>query len=241
MKPQLLVACDFDGTVTRQDTLVEILDTYGSPNWRQIQDRVVSGEMSIREGLQHEMASVKATANQLKTLLRERVSIESTFVPFLHKMRVRGIPVVLLTGGFDLCVETVLEKNRLGPLPALSNRLIPTFSSVSNETGGGSRPKNGDQPEEKEQAGWQVQFPFPSDRCQACGYCKADPIRDWNRKGYKTIFIGNGVTDRCPAAEATLTFAKEELLDWSESEGIAAVPFETFNDVEDNLRKRKWL
>ena len=45
----LLIACDFDGTITRNDTLVRILDQYGSPSWRKIQDKVVDGSVSIRE------------------------------------------------------------------------------------------------------------------------------------------------------------------------------------------------
>jgi len=222
MKPQLLIACDFDGTVTQQDTLVEILDRYGAPDWRQIQDQVVSGALSIREGLAQEMATVNADATSLKTLLANQINIDPTFLSFFKLMQLKGIPVILLTGGFDFCVETVLDRQPMGPIPYLSNRLIPTDHAGS-------------------QNNWQIEFPFPSERCQDCGYCKADPILDWKDQGYTTIFIGNGVTDRCPTQVADLAFAKDELLSWSQSEGVPALAFTTFNDVEQEMRSREWI
>ncbi len=214
--PQLLVACDFDGTVTRQDTLVEILNRYGSPRWREIQDRVVSGQISIREGLQAEMGSVRARAEELKVVLN-RIELEPSFPSFLKEMRSRGVPMVCVSGGFDLCIETVMAKEGLWPLPYLANRLIRNNGS------------------------WHVEFPYPSLQCQACGHCKGDPIRQWNQQGYRTVFVGNGVTDRCGAQAAALTFAKGELLDWCQSQKIPAAAYETFEDIQSQLEKRGWL
>ena len=217
MKPQLLIACDFDGTITRQDTLVEILNRYGSPTWTSVQDKVVSGEVSIREGLRSEMGSVRASRAELERLLGERVQLDPTFPGFLRRMRLRGIPVVLVTGGFDLCVETVMAQSGLWPVPFLANRL--------REAG----------------TGWDVDFPYPSDTCTACGHCKGDPVRKWRAQGYTTVFAGNGVTDRCAAAAASLTFAKEELETWCLREAVPAVRFGNFDDIQEELKRREWL
>ncbi|MBI3333095.1 MAG: HAD-IB family phosphatase [Candidatus Omnitrophica bacterium] len=217
MKPQLLIACDFDGTVTRQDTLVEILNRFGSPRWREIQERVVSGELSIREGLEAEMRTVKASSEELRSLLRDRVEVDPAFHAFLKRVRAHGIPLVCLSGGFDLCLETVLTQVGLGTLPFLANRLVRNNGS------------------------WHVQFPYPSSTCSACGHCKGDPIRTWNGQGYRTVFAGNGVTDRCAARLAGLTFAKDELLAWSRAQGVEAVGFSTFADVQRELEDRRWL
>ena len=217
MKPQLLIACDFDGTITRQDTLVEILNRYGSPTWTSIQEKVVSGEVSIREGLRSEMGSVRASRAELERLLADRVQVDPTFPGFLRKMRLRGVPVVLVTGGFDLCVETVMAHSGLWPVPFLANRLL--------EAG----------------TGWQVDFPYPSDTCATCGHCKGDPIRNWRAQGYTTVFAGNGVTDRCAATAASLTFAKDELETWCLREAVPAVRFGNFDDIQKELQKREWL
>lgn len=217
MSLPLLIACDFDGTVTRQDTLVEILNRFGHSRWPEIQERVVAGELSIREGLRSEMGSVRATEAELSELLSSRIEVDPTFPSFLQGMRRKGIPVVVLTGGFDFCVETVLRAAGLWPVPMLANRL---------------HPRDG---------GWQVDFPYPSARCAACGHCKGDPIREWVSRGYTTVFVGNGVTDRCAAQAAALTFAKDELSPWCKDQGIPAVDFHSFKDVQKELEKREWL
>lgn len=213
----LLIACDFDGTITHQDTLVKILDRYGSAHWRRVQDQVVSGEISIREGLQQEMGSVRCSPEELKSLLADQVEVDPGFPAFLRKMRTQGIPLVCLSGGFDLCIETVLAKAGLWPLPTLANRLIRNNGS------------------------WHVEFPYPSSRCQACGHCKGDPIRVWNTQGYSTIFVGNGVTDRCAARNARMTFAKDELAAWCRANGIPATPYRTFDDISGELSRLGWL
>lgn len=217
LKPQLLVACDFDGTLTRQDTLVEILNRYGDTQWHEVQRKVVSGEITIREGLQTEMGSVRASPEELKSLLADRVEVDPSFPSFLRKMRTQGIPLVCLSGGFDLCIETVLGKAGLWPLPTLANRLV------------------------RDNGSWTVEYPYPSTQCGSCGHCKGDPIRAWNDQGYLTIFVGNGVTDRCAALSAKLTFAKDELHSWCQANGIPSVLYQTFDDIEEELNRRGWL
>jgi 2,3-diketo-5-methylthio-1-phosphopentane phosphatase len=213
MRPQLLIACDFDGTVTRQDTLVEILNAFGSPAWHDIQKRVVSGELSIREGLEAELKTVQASEGDLREILKNRIDLEPSFLPFYRKMQDRGIPLILLTGGFDLCVETVLRKENLWPMPYLSNRLV------------------------RNNGAWHIEFPHPPAGCAACGHCKGDPISQWNAQGYTTLFVGNGVTDRCAATAASVTFAKDELGRWCAANGAPYVPYQTFNDIEKELTR----
>lgn len=217
MKPNLVIACDFDGTVTRQDTLVEILNRYGAAEWRQVQERVVSGEISIREGLQSEMESVRASPEELQELLAGRIELDPTFPAFLGRMRSQGVPVVLLSGGFDLCVEAVMTRAGLWPVPVLANRL------------------------RRADGRWQVDFPFPSLSCETCGHCKGDAIRRWAAQGYTTVFAGNGITDRCAAQAASLTFAKEELQRWCREQGIPAVSYQSFDDIHRELEARQWL
>lgn len=217
MKRKLLIACDFDGTVTRNDTLVEILDHFGDSRWKDLQAQVVSGQIPIRQALERQVASVYAEPEELRRLLASEIELEASFPSFLEAMRRKGIPVVLLTGGFDLCVETVMTQAGLWPIPFLANRLERTDGT------------------------WKVQFPYPSPSCEACGHCKADPIQRWNSEGYTTVFVGNGVTDRCPARVAGLTFAKDELAQWCSSEGISVMRYKTFEDIHKELENRQWI
>ena len=36
-----IILCDFDGTITKQDTLVRILDKFAGPGWRLIEKKIL--------------------------------------------------------------------------------------------------------------------------------------------------------------------------------------------------------
>ena len=67
--------------------------------------------------------------------------------------------------------------------------------------------------------------------CGACGSCKGAVLAR-RANGYaRTVFIGDGLSDRCGARAAEVVYAKGDLLDWCARAGIAARPYETFADV----------
>ena len=49
--------------------------------------------------------------------------------------------------------------------------------------------------------------------------------------------VGDGLSDRCAAREADHVMARDELLMWCRSEGIAATPFQSFDDVDRFARR----
>jgi len=52
---------DFDGTITKTDTLQYILDTFGDKDWRKIEEAVSRGEIDEIDGLRLEFATVRAS------------------------------------------------------------------------------------------------------------------------------------------------------------------------------------
>ena len=47
----------------------------------------------------------------------------------------------------------------------------------------------------------------------------------------KTVFIGDGTSDQCPAEAADFVFAKAGLIDYCRENGIAHVAFRTFAEL----------
>jgi 2-hydroxy-3-keto-5-methylthiopentenyl-1-phosphate phosphatase len=75
--------------------------------------------------------------------------------------------------------------------------------------------------------GWRVLW-RDEQPCPACGdVCK--------RSGMPTdgpiVFVGDGYSDRCPAALADRIFARRDLAAYLDAAGMAYEPFETFYDV----------
>ena len=56
-------------------------------------------------------------------------------------------------------------------------------------------------------------------------------MRHWRERGYETVLVGDGLSDRCGAREADRVIARGDLLDWCAREGLAARPFRDFADV----------
>ena len=55
MNKKYIVISDFDGTITTRDALVEMLDNYVGPKWREIARLVKNGSMGTKVALRKEM------------------------------------------------------------------------------------------------------------------------------------------------------------------------------------------
>ena len=76
-------------------------------------------------------------------------------------------------------------------------------------------------------------FPYVSQDCPRCAHCKKKHILENRDK--KTIYVGDGLSDVCPAQEADLVFAKETLLDHLRKMKRPCIEFESLGDVYAHL------
>ena len=75
--------------------------------------------------------------------------------------------------------------------------------------------------------GWRVRW-RDAEPCPVCGdVCK----RSGMPRGTPIIYVGDGYSDRCPAALADRIFARRDLAAYLDAEGTAYEPFETFHDI----------
>ena len=67
---KLLIACDFDGTITQNDTLHLIVRRYGDGDlWEAIEPRLRAGELTLEQAMEAEFAGVRATPEQVRELV----------------------------------------------------------------------------------------------------------------------------------------------------------------------------
>lgn len=206
---KISVFTDFDGTITAEDTLVHLLDHYVGPGWLEIERRVEAGTLTEEQGLQDEVAMLSAPFAEALARVLAEVPADPGFTSFVRFCRGRGWPLTILSGGLAPLIRGVLEREGLADVPFAANELA--FDPDGR---------------------WRV-VQASTPRINAlCNHCKSWHLAGAAANGMRTVYIGDGTTDRCPAGRADLVFAKGSLVDWLAERGVAHERFAGFAEVE---------
>lgn len=209
---QPVVFCDFDGTITEVDVTDVILTELAHPSWREVELEWVRGAIGSRECLERQMALVVASQRQLNQLI-DAVPIDPHFAAFFRALRRRGVPVYVVSDGFDYVIRRVLR--RAGLRDRFQNG-ANLFASVLRF--------------EKEKL--VTAFPHAAPSCRhGCATCKPGLLRRLGRGRRPAVFIGDGLSDRFAVEKADVVFAKRQLVAYCREKGVACRPFEDFADV----------
>jgi 2,3-diketo-5-methylthio-1-phosphopentane phosphatase len=166
-----------------------------------------------RECLERQIALVDASAEDLDALI-DAVPIDPDFTTFYQFTRKHGIPLYVLSDGFDYVIARILK--RAGMKGPFQNG-IQIFSSALRLEGRRLIPS----------------FPHSAQPCEhGCATCKAALLRRFSKANHPVIFVGDGLSDRFAVGEADVVFAKRQLLSYCQEHGKACQPFNTFADVE---------
>jgi 2-hydroxy-3-keto-5-methylthiopentenyl-1-phosphate phosphatase len=194
---------DFDGTVSRCDVVDAILTEYAGPAWLEVERQWQAGAIGSRECLRQQMGLVRASREQMDSLL-DAVEVDEGFVPLLEMCGRRGIPVHIVSDGFDYCIRRILR--RTGPDAAHLLRGLHIYASHL-------APSEADR--------WVVDFSFPATVCEhGCATCKPWAMRQLNPNRRPAIFVGDGLSDRYAVRSGAVVFAKTGLATFCEDQNI---------------------
>lgn len=215
---KIAVLCDFDGTVANEDVGSLLFRTFSeNGESKEIVRAWKRGEISSRECLEREASTACVDRPALDAFLRG-CSLDPFFKDFHDFACRRGIEVVIMSDGLDYYIERLLLRNGLGHVDYFANKLR----------------WNG--------RGFEVGFPwYDLLECTDCGCCKAHHLYRYRDEGYFVIYVGNGLSDRCPSEKADMVFAKGDLLAHCLEKGISHVKFRNFRDVEREVLARFFL
>ncbi len=213
---KVAVFTDYDGTITQQDTVDLVLDTYGAPDWFEISRRLDAEGATNVERMTAEFEHLHATRDQARHLIHEKVTIDETIHDLIDYVRARGWKFVVVSQGMRESVETIFEKYGITGVEWHANAL------------GG--------PDGDLHLDFIEKGVIQDGECNdLCGVCKSGYIRQAKREGYTTVYIGDGITDRCPAETADIVFAKRYLKKFMGEKGLPFTPFETFTEIRGHL------
>ncbi|HEX3558165.1 MAG TPA: MtnX-like HAD-IB family phosphatase [Pyrinomonadaceae bacterium] len=208
---------DFDGTISERDAIDALLEAFAAPEWLAVEAEWQAGRIGSRECLRAQMALVRAAREEVNALL-DSIKVDRGFAALLETCAARRVPVHVVSDGFDYCIRRILAN--AGPRVACASGDVRVYSSRLTPEGGR----------------WHVEFPYFAEGCaHGCATCKPAVMRRLNRAGARTVFVGDGLSDRYAAESADLVFAKGKLADYCRAQSIAHVFFEDLGKVASYL------
>lgn len=210
---RMRIICDFDGTITRQDTTDRVLEALAPPAWRDLEDRWVTGAITAADCMRGQIAQVGGSQADLDAVL-DGAELDPGFCDFVAWCDHSGLPVSVVSDGVDYFIHRILARHGLQRLPVIANRL------------GG------------EPGAWKLEQPWSRAGCAGgSGVCKCAAAGPWEAARETTIFVGDGRSDFCVSAKPDLLFAKGSLAAYAAAREQAFLPFDTFHDVTLTLRR----
>lgn len=209
-----IVFTDFDGTIATNDVGDAMFEHFGDMSV--CSDSFASyrrGEISARECWIRGFRSMRPLRRQEFVDFASSQSIDPGFRPFVDYCASRNIEVNVVSDGFDAYIDPVLTRERFTDLPRFMNRLV--FHPDGSVT---------------------PLFPHTDAECERCANCKRNHMLTRSNDSNVIVYIGDGISDRCPVRFADVVFAKDSLVSFCETNNITFHRFETFADVLAKFR-----
>ena len=205
-----LVQCDFDGTITEEDTSFFLLDAFAKGDWRRLLREYKEHRISVGEFNTKAFAMVKADKPALLEVLKGKIKVRAGFHELVNYCRRRGFRLVIVSNGLDFYIEATLKD--LG----LKNLEVHAAQASFH-------------PE-----GMKVKYVGPDGKRLEDGVKEAY-TKLFLKLVYRVIYVGNGDSDFAPAKYAHHVFATGELLAYCRENNLNYKPFENFIDVVSDI------
>ena len=202
------IYCDFDGTITKNDSVNGFLEKFTGDKWLESEKLWIEGKISSRENAIIQVGLLKnISQNQLDDYI-DSIEIDDYFLDFVDYVKSNNIKLTILSDGFDLFIQKVLERYDLD-IPYYANKLIY---------------KNGD---------FSIEFPYYNENCnKKAGMCKCQKVKE-----NLFCYIGDGTSDLCIATKADLLFASKNLHEYCKKNNIKHSHFTSFRNIMDVLKE----
>jgi len=209
--------CDFDGTISPSDIGAAMVRHFSAGREGErdaVLARWFEGGLGHRELTRLECDLMTVTEAEALEFART-FRLDPHFAPFVREALGRGDAVMVVSEGLGFYVRDHLARAGFPELPWAANALV-------FEDGGRVHPE----------------FPFLDPACESCGNCKAQHVRRYRGRGFHTVLVGDGLSDRCGARAADTVLARGDLAAWCERERLPHVTVEHFGDVAEFARQR---
>lgn len=208
MKKFDVIYCDFDGTITKNDSVNEFFEKYTGDKWLESEKLWIDGKISSRENAIIQVGLLKNISQKQLDDYVNAIEIDDYFLDFVNYVESKNIKLTILSDGFDLFIQKVLERYNLN-IPYYANRLIYKGGEFS------------------------IEFPYYSENCdKRAGMCKCQKVKE-----NSFCYIGDGTSDLCIASKADFLFASKKLHEYCKENNIQHSHFTSFRNIIEVLKE----
>ena len=206
------IFCDFDGTITKTDTLNDFLHKFASVQWMDIEKEWTSGKIGSKACLTRQIGCLKQISYEQLDSFFDSVEIDEKFIDFYYYIRAKKIPFTVVSDGFDYFIKNVFKRYGLDEICFFSNELYV---------------KSGR---------FKTAYPYENSLCKfKSGTCKCKVVIDNKKKDRTTVYIGNGLSDICVLDKVDIVFAKDYLANYCKEKKIDYLEFKNFENIKKKL------
>lgn len=208
MKKIEAIYCDFDGTITKNDSVNSFFELYAPRKWMDSEKLWIEGKISSRENAIIQVGLLKNVSQKQLDDYIEQIEIDDYFLDFVNYVNSKNIKLTILSDGFDLFIQKVLERYNLD-IPYYANKLIYNNGEFS------------------------IEFPYYNENCdKLAGMCKCQKVKENH-----FCYIGDGTSDLCIATKADFLFASKNLHKFCNNNKIKHSHFTSFGDIIEILKE----
>lgn len=202
-----IVFCDFDGTITQAETFVAMLKNFTPVLAEQLLPEIYAKRMTLRDGVRQFIHSIPSVRYGEIIEFTRSQPIRPGLLEFLDFLEAENIPFVVISGGLQGMVESVLNpfRNRIHAIHAMEVDTRGQFLRVHSA----------------DESGTEI-------------VAKAQIMAKYNAD--QSIAIGDSITDLNLALASSIVFARPPLTRYLEERNQPFIPWNDFFDVRDVMR-----
>lgn len=203
-----IIFCDFDGTITVEETFVAILKKFSPDVSGELIPQMYARQLTLRQGVRRILESIPSSRYAEILEFSRNQSIRPGFEELLDFLEARSVPLVVVSGGLQPMIETVMGElvHRVHAIHAVDVNTTGEYLQVNSEFEG----------ETELVAKVRVMDRYASD---------------------EKIAIGDSLTDLNMALQTPMVFARARLAQYLDEHHKNYIYWDDFFEIRDRLEE----
>lgn len=207
MREPVIIFCDFDGTITADDTIEAFMQLFIERDIREIGYEMARQGYTVKRAISTMMSQIPVERYKEQTGFFDQLAVRDGFGQFLDHCHSVGVPVVIVSGGIEQMVERTIAPWR--------EEVLAVYSAKVDLSGTHAR----------------IYSHYESETEMVS---KPSIMKEFSYE--KAICIGDSYTDLEMAALSDVVFARDRLAEYLDTSEVAYYPYDDFHDIIKQLK-----